>query len=193
MKRIDPAGFERKFSESIDPWNYRTSRFEAYKRKTLLRACGGGKRGRGLELACAIGETSRALTPLCLRLLAVDSSRTALDEARRRHGGDARLRFRRAVLPTETPRGPFDVIVVSELAYYLVPNDLRILTNRLRAALAPGGRIVVLHHLRPFDDAAQLPALAHRGMRRAFGAGMRKTFDKRDARFDAVAYRKPRR
>ena len=37
---IDPEGFEAKFQENIDPWNYATSPFEAYKRRILLRACG---------------------------------------------------------------------------------------------------------------------------------------------------------
>ena len=81
---IDPAGFETKFRENIDPWNYAASPFEAYKRTVLLHACGTRPFGRGLELACAIGETTRMLAPRCLRLLAVDSSATALKEAARR-------------------------------------------------------------------------------------------------------------
>ena len=80
---IDPAGFEAKFRENIDPWNYAASPFEAYKRTVLLHACGTRPFGRGLELACAIGETTRMLAPRCLRLLAVDSSATALKEAAR--------------------------------------------------------------------------------------------------------------
>ena len=84
---IDPAGFEAKFRENIDPWNYAASPFEAYKRAVLLHACGTRPFGRGLELACAIGETTRMLAPRCLRLLAVDSSATALKEATRRTSG----------------------------------------------------------------------------------------------------------
>jgi hypothetical protein len=66
MRPIDVAGFERKFSENIDPWDYTNSRFEHFKRNTLLRACGHGKHGRALELGCAIGETTRHLAPLCV-------------------------------------------------------------------------------------------------------------------------------
>jgi trans-aconitate methyltransferase len=84
MKPIDPVGFERKFQNNIDPWNYSTSPFERYKRSVLLRDCGTGTYGRGLELACAIGETTRYLAARCLRLLAIDSSPTALREAKRR-------------------------------------------------------------------------------------------------------------
>jgi hypothetical protein len=49
MKAIDVAGFEGKFRENIDPWDYTNSRFEHFKRNVLLRACGHGKHGRALE------------------------------------------------------------------------------------------------------------------------------------------------
>ena len=84
MKAIDVAGFERKFRENIDPWDYTNSQFEHFKRDVLLRACGHGKHGRALELGCAIGETTRSLAPLCLRLVALDGSTTAIAEAKRR-------------------------------------------------------------------------------------------------------------
>lgn len=157
---IDPAGFEALFRSNIDPWNYAGSPFEAYKRGILLHACGTRIRGRGLELACAIGETTRRLAPRCLRLLAIDSSATALAEAERRTRGQRNVTLRQALLPRQMSRGPFDLIVVSEILYYLRPNDLRALVPRLRAALAPGGRLVILHHLKDFDDAAVRPRKA---------------------------------
>jgi len=157
---IDPAGFEAKFRANIDPWNYAASPFEAYKRAALLHACGNRAYGRGLELACAIGETTRKLAPRCLQLLAIDSSATALTEAARRTVAHRNVTLAQAVLPRQMPRGPFDLIVVSEILYYLRPNDLRVLIGRLDRALAPGGRIVILHHLKDFSDTAVRPRLA---------------------------------
>lgn len=157
---IDPAGFEAKFRDSIDPWNYAASRFEAVKRGVLLHACGSRRYGRGLELACAIGETTRTLAPRCLRLFAIDSSATAIAEARRRTAQHPNVTLRQALLPRQMPRGPFDLIVASEILYYLPPNDFRDLIGRLYRALAPGGRVVILHHLKDFGDAAIRPKLA---------------------------------
>lgn len=157
---IDPAGFEALFRSNIDPWDYAASPFEAYKRGVLLHACGTRIRARGLELACAIGETTRRLAPRCLRLLAVDSSATALAEAASRTRGHRNVTLRQALLPRQMPHGPFDLVVVSEILYYLRPNDLRTLVPRLRAALAPGGRLVILHHLKDFSDAAIRPRMA---------------------------------
>src|SRR5271169_6821122 len=111
MKPICPAGFEQKFRANIDPWNYTTSPFERYKRDVLLRACGCRTYGRGLELGCAIGETTRYLARRCLRLLAMDSSLTAIAEAKKRTQDCAKVTFRHAILPNETLRGPFDLII----------------------------------------------------------------------------------
>ena len=189
MKPIDPAGFERKFQANIDPWNYTSSAFERYKRNVLLRACGSHTHGRGLELACAIGETTRYLAKRCMRLLAVNSSTTALAEAARRVRGIGGVTLRQAVLPQQTPRGPFDLIVASEIAYYLKPHALGELLLKLEMALAPGGRIVFLHHTRPFDDASQPPPVAQERIWSHF-TKYHLVFHKRDRGFEAMAFRK---
>jgi SAM-dependent methyltransferase len=188
MRPIDPTGFERKFLNNLDPWDYTNSPFERHKRDVLLRACGCRTYGRGLELGCAIGETTKRLAPLCMRLLAVDSSITALNEARRRLKGNSRVTFLQAVLPAETPRGMFDLIVASELVYYLKSIELRDLLQRLRLITAPGGRIVFLNHIRQFDDASQLPNLAQKRLRSYLNKTMRMVFHARHARFDAVSF-----
>lgn len=193
MKPIDPEGFERLFRTSIDPWNYRSSPFEAHKRQVLLRACGARVYGRGLELACANGETTLRLERQCLRLDAVDASPTAVAAATRRTEGLTRVTVAVRQLPEEMPRGPFDLIVVSELVYYLAPNALRRLMTGIEAALAPGGRVVLLHHLRRFADAAQVPALAHAAAGRRLSRSMRPVFVERHARFEAVAFQAPLR
>lgn len=159
MKPIDPDGFEAMFQKDADPWNYAASPFEAFKRRELLRACGARQYGRALELACANGETSRHLVKRCLTLLAVDASPTVIDAARARVQAPG-LTFANAILPAEAPRGPFDLIVVSELLYYMTERDMLDLIDRVVHALAPGGRLVLVHHTVGFGDAAQPPWLA---------------------------------
>ncbi|MBS9722021.1 methyltransferase domain-containing protein [Tianweitania sp. BSSL-BM11] len=190
VKPSDVHSFEALFQNAIDPWNYRTSRFEARKRQDLLRACGSGKVGRGLELACAIGETSRALMSRCLTLVATDGAPTALAEAKRLTPQNMRIDYRAGILPRDLPRGPFDLIVVSEIAYYLPARQLDGLARSLLKAVAPGGTIVVLHHVIPFDDAAQLPAMAQARLCRALEARMIRVHGKRQRRYVAAAFRR---
>lgn len=191
-KPIDLNGFEALFQATIDPWNYRSSRFERHKRDVLLRACGSRQAGRALELACAIGETSRVLSGRCLHLLATDGAPTALAEARRRTDPKARIAYRQTVLPRDCPRGPFDLVVVSEIAYYLTRRDLAALARALVGALAPGGRVVVLHHVVRFDDAVQIPALAQARLCRALAASCSPDGRWRHGRFEVARFRKRR-
>jgi SAM-dependent methyltransferase len=192
VKPIRPEGFEELFRHNIDPWDYTTSQFEAFKRGVLIRACGCRTYGRGLELACAIGETTRVLAPRCLRLLSIDCSPTALGEAARRNARMSGVTFRKGLLPREMPRGPFDLIVASEIAYYLPWPALDDLLRRIFEAAASGARIVFLHHVRPFDDAAVLPHLAQARIVSTFNRWTQRTFHERHARFDAAAFRKLR-
>lgn len=192
MRAIDVAGFENKFRADIDPWNYTRSRFESFKRGVLLQACGPSRHGRVLELGCAIGETSRGLLRLALHLVAVDASPTALREAARRAPRSQRIRFVRAILPGQMPRGPFNLIVVSELIYYLRPHCFNALADRIHAALAPGGTAVILDHRRPFDDAAIMPALAHRRMRRRLARRMAVLRDVSHRHFDITVLQRRR-
>lgn len=189
-KAIGPEGFEAMFQRDVDPWNYEASPFEAFKRRVLLRACGDRVYGRTLELACANGETTLALAPRSLRLLAVDSSPTVIAEAERRTEALERVETRRAVLPRDMPKGRFDLVVVSELLYYLAARDSRSLLESLAAATR--GRIVIVHHLKDFADAAQKPARAQSEARRFFRQRMTEVFRERHGRFEAVAFEAPR-
>jgi cyclopropane fatty-acyl-phospholipid synthase-like methyltransferase len=191
MKAIDVAGFERKFRQNIDPWHYTTSRFEHFKRDVLLRACGHNKHGSVLELGCAIGETTRHLAPLCLRLMALDGSATAIAEAKRRVRS-AHVKFVHAKLPDQMPHGPFDLIVISEIAYYFRLHELAHLGERIAKATACHGKIVLLHHRRLFQDAAQAPNLAHWRLRIQLRRIATPVFEKQYSRFDVVALRRTR-
>ena len=85
------------------------------------------------------------------------------------------------------PRGPFDLIVASGILYYLQPNDLRTLIRQIYGALAPGGRVVVLHHLKDFSDAAVRPRVAQHTAVAAFRRRMPQAFVLDAGRFQVAA------
>ena len=100
------------------------------------------------------------------------------------------VRFVQARLPGEMPRGRFDLIVVSEIAYYLSVHELVLLGKRLAAAIAHRGKIVLLHHRRNFQDAAQSPVCAHLRLRSQLGRIAIPIFEERYPQFDVVTLRK---
>lgn len=191
MKPINPEGFEALFRYNVDPWNYARSPFEAYKRSRLLQACGDRVYGRGLELACANGETTLRLASRCMRLLAVDSSATAVKEASSRAVGLTNVTVKQVLLPAQTPQGPFDLIVVSEILYYLSLTEMLTLLDQLQRALARGGRLVVLHHVVSFADASQPPALAQSRAKTVLTAALDLVMEARERRFEVFAVEKP--
>ena len=88
---------------------------------------------------------TRGLADRCEQLLAVDVSDDALDQARQRCIGMDHVRFERRVVPEELPAGPFDLVVLSEVGYYLAPADFGALLDRLADAVEPGGHLVLVH------------------------------------------------
>ena len=53
----------------------------------------------------------------------------------------ADVRFEQMFVPEQWPNGAFDLIVLSEVVYYLSREDVGRLARRVRASLAPGGAV----------------------------------------------------
>jgi SAM-dependent methyltransferase len=142
----DPGVFERVYAEDEDPWRYRDSPYEVAKRRATLAALGRRRYRSGFEAGCSIGILTRGLARRCARLLAVDFADAALAGARQACRGLPQVRFRRAVLPRDWPRGQsFDLIVYSEILYYLGAPDLARLARRSAASLRPGGEVLLVN------------------------------------------------
>lgn len=142
---IGAGDFESRYAADPDPWNYRASRYEQDKYRATLAACGPGPFSRALELGGSIGVFSALLAPRCRRLITVDASATAVRSARTELTGQPQADARVGVLPADLPGGPFDLIVASEVLYYLSPAGLRELLDGMQCALSPGGCIVAVH------------------------------------------------
>jgi SAM-dependent methyltransferase len=94
--------------------------------------------GRGLALAVALsGRPERAARPT---LVGIERSKAALAIARRALGDEASL-LEADLAGTAIP--PTDIVLLLDVLHYLEPTAQDALLDCARAALAPGGRIVV--------------------------------------------------
>jgi trans-aconitate methyltransferase len=75
----------------------------------------------------------------------IDVSSAALVQARKRLGGREGVRFERAALPEWLPPGEFDLIVCSEILYYLKHDAMLASFHGLESHLAPGGSLIAVH------------------------------------------------
>ena len=80
---LPPAYFEEKYRCDIDPWQFRTSEYEAEKYGATMRSLTEPFYERALEIGCSIGVLSSLLSVRCTSLVAIDASETAIREAKR--------------------------------------------------------------------------------------------------------------
>lgn len=145
MSRLKREYFEDLYAASEDPWKFATSDYEREKYERTLQALGGRRFGKALEAGCSIGVFTSKLAPHCGELLAIDASRKAIVLARERLSGTPGVRVERRTLPEEMPDEPFDLIVVSEILYYLDRPTMIAALGKLEGALASGGSLLAVH------------------------------------------------
>nr|WP_314539260.1 class I SAM-dependent methyltransferase [uncultured Massilia sp.] len=158
--------FEALYAADDDPWHVRDAWYERRKRAILLAALGKPRYRSAFEPGCGNGEMSAALAQRCDQLLACDGSDSAVAAARQRvaqAGAErGRVLVERRSLPAQWPRGAtFDLVVVSELAYYFEPAALVALLSMAAASLETDGELVLCHYLHDFDDRAASTELVH--------------------------------
>jgi cyclopropane fatty-acyl-phospholipid synthase-like methyltransferase len=154
--------FDAIYDAASDPWSFRTSAYEHAKYAATVAAVSDRHYQAGLEVGCSIGILSSRLAALCDDFLGVDISDRPLVEARYRCADLGWARFRQMAVPAEWPDGPFDLITLSEVLYFLSAADIVSLAHQVRRSLLPRGRVLLVNWLgapetsQPGDWAATL-------------------------------------
>jgi SAM-dependent methyltransferase len=146
---MSAADFEARYRADSDPWRYQTSGYERDKYRATLAACGPGPFGSAVELGGSIGVFSALLAPRCGSLLTLDFSPTAVGLARARLASQTNVQALVGRIPDDLPSGRFDLVVASEVLYYLTGDELEATVDWVGSALRPGGRLVCAHLRRP--------------------------------------------
>ena len=142
---LSGAYFDGLYQADADPWKFATSPYEAAKYAETLAALRGERASHALEMGCSIGVLTRQLAPLCERLVATDIAPLALSQARERCRGFGNIDYRLAHAPADGIDGVFDLMVLSEIVYYWDDGDIATVGEAIARALAPGGRILLVH------------------------------------------------
>ncbi|MEO6998193.1 MAG: PIG-L family deacetylase [Terracoccus sp.] len=145
---VDTA-FDDLHQERSDPWTVESSWFEQRKRRLTLAALPAEHYGRVLEIGCSVGLLAHDLSTRCDDLVALDRSHVAVERARHRLRDVPHARVDVAVVPRDWPTGTFDLVVVSEIGYFLSPLELEGLLARVRDSLEPHGHVVLCHWRHP--------------------------------------------
>ena len=144
-RSLPPRYFDDVYRANPDPWKFASSPYEAAKYAATLAALPRPLYASAFEAGCSIGILTAQLAARCGRLLSVDISALALRAARERCAALNNVRFEQRTLPGEFPEGPFDLILVSEVGYYLALPDLLKLRELTVRQLAPAGHLLLVH------------------------------------------------
>jgi SAM-dependent methyltransferase len=136
--------FERLYHDSPDPWEYLTSGYEREKYAATLAALPKPSHGLCLEVGCSIGVFTSLLAARCEHVVAIDFSLSALRLARQRLRGARNVDLLRASFPEETPPGSWDLIVCSEILYYLQPQALKEAVGWIEKQLTYGASVLTV-------------------------------------------------
>jgi SAM-dependent methyltransferase len=146
------AEHEEQYRAASDPWGTLTDPYEIEKRERTLRACGDGPFGAVCDLGAGLGLISAALAPRCARLVAIDGAPTAAAQARRRLAAFPHAEVREGLLPEALPDAACDLVVASEILYYL---DDAAFAATLAWLGERAARVVAVHWLGAAEDLAR--------------------------------------
>jgi hypothetical protein len=88
------------------------------------------------------------------------------------------------VAPGDLPPGPFDLVLLSEVGYFLTPLELVATLRRCEASLAPGGELVLCHWQHPTEQVPLDGALVHEQAGSALRLRRRATYLDDDLRIE---------
>lgn len=158
--------FDATYGRHGDPWGYTDRWYEERKRALTLAVLPDRRYRDVLEVGCGIGVLTAELAGRADHLLAVDVSPAAVERARTRVGDQPQVHVQVVDVTDGVPAGSFDLVVLSEVGYYLDRPTLDRVLADLRTRVAPGGTLVACHWRHPVDAYPLTGDEVHRVLRR---------------------------
>lgn len=161
----------------IDPWRLDQSEYER-RRLALTLACLGRPRyGRVLEIGCSTGQLAEMLRRRADHVVGLDASERALDVARART--DA-VQWVAGAAPADIPENEFDLIVLSEVAYFLDGPELYATMRAVRRRLRTHGEILIANYSAPTENIPLDGPTVHEQAAAVFDLPLRARYDDAD-------------
>ncbi|WP_159467252.1 class I SAM-dependent methyltransferase [Dyadobacter sp. 3J3] len=144
-RSLDAEFFNKMYQRNEDPWDFENSPYEREKYEATLRAIPNPVYENAFEIGCSNGILSEKLARRCTHLLAVDASEIATENARKRLLHYPFVKVREMIIPKDFPDESFDLILFSEVGYFLSEEDLGIAKDKIIHALLPKGHLLMVH------------------------------------------------
>lgn len=166
------AFFDALYDKAIDPWHFHDRTYEIAKRAQTLRALPRQSYAHGCEIGCSIGVLTADLAPRVQNLLGIDIAEAAAARARVDLAAFPHVRIEVMHVPATLPTGVFDLLVLSEILYFLTATEIEELAGFAARQLAPGGDVIIVNF-----DGETLTTLNGREATEIFTAAAASHFD----------------
>ncbi len=143
---FDPGYFASMYRADPDPWAFDTSWYERRKFALTLAALPKPRYRNAVEAGCANGALTELLATRCDQLTAFEFMSDVAAVATRRLSSREHVAVVEAEFPIYWPAGPGDLVVWSEVAYYLTPDGADVAARGLEKWLEPLGHVVAVHY-----------------------------------------------
>lgn len=150
---LDGGYFARIYRDADDPWGFASSDYERRKYDDTLGMLPRRRYRRGFEPGCSIGVLTERLARRCGELLATEIDPRARGAAHRRCESLAGVVVSDLFFPRDSPPGTYDLVVLSEVAYYWAPDAFARAADLLVGGLLePGGHLLLAHYTPTLTD-----------------------------------------
>ncbi len=165
---LPPTYFDDRYLGNPDPWGFEDRWYEKRKYALTLAVLPRPHYRRGFEAGCSNGVFTEQLANRCSRLVACDVAAAAVNAARARVAGKNVDIFQGGI-PAQWPAGFFDLIIVSEVGYYLDGSDLTTVGSRIGDSLTVDGHLIAVHWRAQIADYPSDAVAVHRMLRVSTG------------------------
>lgn len=142
---LPPDYFERLYARSDDPWRISDGWYEQRKRALTLAVLPRPRFEVAFEPGCSNGELTAALATRCDRLVAWDVVDDAVSRTRQRTATLPGVEVGAGALPDDWPDEQADLIVLSEVGYYLGEPELIRAVEQAIERLTAHGILLAVH------------------------------------------------
>jgi SAM-dependent methyltransferase len=137
--------FDEMYEGDGDPWDFASSAYEQRKYALTMASLPRPRYGSVFEPGCSIGVLTAMLAARCDRLLATDIVPAALDQARNRLTAQPHVALEQRAIPEDWPEAIFDLVVLSEIAYYFDAADLAHVMALAMRSTRGGAQVLGVH------------------------------------------------
>lgn len=137
--------FDTIYTDNSDPWQYESRWYEQRKRDVCLALLLQPQYQNAIELGCSNGVFSERLATRCHHLTCIDGHPKAVELAKQRLAQQPHVKVIQGLIPAALPQSSYDLIVISEILYYLALTDIEQVISWLKKHLVKNGTLLVCH------------------------------------------------